>query len=159
MNAQLSTRSTRWLLLLLAAAMFLSTAAFAGKLADPVNQTSKGIAVKGYDMVAYFIDGQPAKGDQAITYEWNGATWRFASAEHRDLFASEPEKYAPQYGGYCAYGVSQGATVSFDPNAWTIVDGKLYLNLSKRIQKKWGKDIPGYIDLANQKWPNLIVSQ
>ncbi len=159
MNALLSIRSTCWLLILLVTPVFLSTSALAGKLADPVNQTSKGIAVKGYDMVAYFVDSQPTKGDPAITYEWNGATWRFASTEHRDLFANEPEKYAPQYGGYCAYGVSQGATVSFDPNAWTIVDDKLYLNLSKRIQKKWEKDIPGYIDLANQKWPDLITSQ
>lgn len=152
-------RSIWMLLALLTLPAFLATTACAGKAANPVNQTSKGIAVKGYDMVAYFADGKPAKGDKDITFEWNGATWRFANVENRDLFAADPEKYAPQYGGYCAYGVSQGATVSFDPEAWTIVDGKLYLNLSKRIQKKWENDIPGYIELADQKWPDLVAGK
>jgi len=157
MNTLLNVRNTWVLLTLLIMPVFLSSAALAGKLAKPVNQTSKGVAVKGYDMVSYFVDDQPTKGNQKITYDWNDATWRFANTDHRDLFADNPGKYAPQYGGYCAYGVSQGATVSFNPDAWTIVDDKLYLNLSKRIQKKWGKDIPGYIDSANQKWPGLIA--
>lgn len=136
---------------------FIATNSLAAKAKAPVNQTSKGIAVKGYDMVAYFIAGGKAKGDKNITHDWNGATWRFSSEENRDLFAADPEKYAPQYGGYCAYGVAKGATVSFDPDAWKIVDDKLYLNLSKSIQKKWEKDIPGYIETANSNWPGLIA--
>ncbi len=137
------------------AAVTLGTA-IAAKSVSPVNQTSKGIAVKGYDMVSYFVNGTKAKGDKTITHDWNGATWRFSSEENRDLFAGNPEKYAPQFGGYCAYGVAKGATVSFDPDAWKIVDDKLYLNLSKSIQKKWEKDIPGYIQTANANWPGLL---
>jgi len=157
MNTLLNVLNTWVLLTLLIIPIFLSGAVLADKPAKPVNQTSKGVAVKGYDMVSYFVDGQPTKGSQQITYDWNDVTWRFSSTDNRDLFADNPQKYAPQYGGYCAYGVSQGATVSFNPKAWTIVDDKLYLNLSKRIQKKWEKDIPGYIDSANQKWPGLIA--
>lgn len=137
----------------------LSTTALAGKSVNPVNQTSKGIAVKGYDMVAYFIDSQPTKGNKEITYDWNGATWHFASTENRDHFAGNPEKYAPQYGGYCAYAVSQGATATFDPKAWKIVNDKLYLNLNPKIQKRWGKDIPGYIIAADTNWPQIIAEK
>jgi len=153
------THATSVLLSLLMLLTLFSTTALAGKSVNPVNQTSKGIAVKGYDMVAYFIDSQPTKGNEEITYDWNGATWRFASAENRDHFAGNPEKYAPQYGGYCAYGVSQGATVSFAPNAWTIVDDKLYLNLNRNIQKKWGKNIQGYIIAADKNWPEIIAGK
>lgn len=146
-------------LMFLTLPIFLANNAIAGKDINPVNQSSKGIAVKGYDMVAYFVDGAPSKGNIDITHDWNGATWRFANAENRDLFAADPEKYAPQYGGYCAYGVSKGATVSFNPNAWSIVDDKLYLNLSKSIQKKWEKDIPGYIETADNNWPDILAGK
>ena len=139
--------------------IFLASKAIAAKNTNPINQTSIGIAVKGYDMVTYFINGEPSKGNKEITHEWRGSTWRFANAENHALFVADPEKYAPQYGGYCAYGVSQGATVSFDPNAWTIVDDKLYLNLSKKIQKKWEKDIPGYIESADNKWPGILAGK
>lgn len=148
-----------FLLMFLTLPALFATSAIAGKNISPINQTSKGIAVKGYDMVAYFLNGAPSKGDKTITHEWNDATWRFANAENRDLFAADPEKYAPQYGGYCAYGVSQGATVSFNPDAWTIVDDKLYLNLSKKIQKKWEKDIAGYIETADNKWPDILAGK
>jgi hypothetical protein len=84
-----------------------------------------------------------------------GATWRFASAEHRDMFAASPEQYAPRYGGYCSYAVSQGHTASIDPEAWKIVDGKLYLNYSKGVQKMWEKDQAGYIGKADANWPGL----
>ena len=114
------------------------------------------LAVKGYDTVAYFTDGKPVKGSKKFTHAWKGAEWRFASAEHRDLFAADPEKYAPQYGGYCAWAVSQGSTAGIDPKAWKIVDGKLYLNYSSKIQKKWEADIPGHIDAADGHWPKLL---
>jgi hypothetical protein len=83
------------------------------------------------------------------------ATWLFSSAENRDRFAADPQKYAPQYGGYCSYAVSQGHTASIDPEAWRVVDGKLYLNYSKGVQKKWEMDTTGYIQKADQNWPGL----
>lgn len=119
------------------------------------DKNSKGIAIKGYDTVAYFDQSQPVKGAAQFSYDWNGAKWLFSSAAHRDTFAKDPAKYAPQYGGYCAYGVSQGHAVEVDPTAWKIVDGKLYLNNSKAIQQEWFKDIPGHITEADQNWPTL----
>jgi YHS domain-containing protein len=122
---------------------------------DPVNETFLGVAVKGTDVVAYFADGRAVPGEREHSFEWKGATWRFASAEHRDLFAANPEKYAPQYGGYCAYAVSQGTTAPIDPEAWKIVDGRLYLNLDRDIQQIWEQDVPGYIAKADANWPKL----
>jgi len=124
--------------------------------ADGVIYTSWGKAIKGYDPVAYFTMSKPVEGDGDFTYKWMGATWRFASAENRDTFAGMPEKYAPQYGGYCAWAVSQGYTASIDPAAWKIVDGKLYLNYSKGVQKQWQDGgIPKLIAAANANWPKL----
>jgi YHS domain-containing protein len=114
-----------------------------------------GVAIDGIDPVAYFTDGQPVEGSSDFEYDWMGATWRFVSAAHRDQFAAEPDKYAPQYGGYCAYAVSQGATADIDPEAWRIEDGKLYLNLNKNVQSIWSKDIPGYITKADANWPKI----
>ncbi len=123
----------------------------------PVNTTLFGVAIKGYDPVAFFTDGKPLKGDAKFAHEWNGATWHFASAAHRDAFKASPEKYAPQFGGYCAWAVSQNSTASVDPeNAWKLVDGKLYLNYSRDVQKKWETDIPGNIAKAEQNWPKLL---
>ncbi|MEO8372670.1 MAG: YHS domain-containing (seleno)protein [Candidatus Solibacter sp.] len=129
--------------------------AFAEKPADPVNKNSSGVAIKGYDAVAYFIDGKPVKGSPNFTHQWNSATWQFASAEHRDEFAKAPQKYAPQYGGYCAYGVSQNHTAPIDPEAWTVIDSKLYLNYSLDVKKTWSQSVPKYIEQAERNWPNL----
>lgn len=118
-----------------------------------------GIAIRGTDTVAYFTEGQPVPGSREFAYEWQGATWLFANAKHRDLFASNPDAYAPQYGGFCAYGVSQGVLVSIVPEAWSIVDGKLYLNYSATVQQQWQEDISGYIAQANQNWPTLISNK
>lgn len=124
---------------------------------EPVNRSALGgIAIKGADPVAYFTQGKPVKGSRKFQVEWKGATWRFASARHRDLFESDPEKYAPQYGGYCAWAVSQGYTAGIDPEAWKIVDGKLYLNYSLEVQSDWEKDIPGFIRLADKNFPELV---
>jgi YHS domain-containing protein len=127
--------------------------AFAGD-ADPVNKDG-GFAIKGYDAVAYFQHGQPVKGQTQFSHEYMGARWLFSSAGNRDQFAADPGRYAPQYGGYCSYAVSQGHTAKIDPEAWKIVDGKLYLNYSKGVQKMWEKDVPGYIQKANKNWPGL----
>ncbi len=118
--------------------------------------SENGIAIKGADPVGYFKQGKVVRGSDRFSYQWNDATWHFASAENRDLFASNPEKYAPQYGGYCAWAVSQGYTAPIDPDAWKIVDGKLYLNYNKRIQRTWERDIPGNIAKADRNWPGVL---
>ena len=114
------------------------------------------MAVDGYDPVAYFTDGRPVEGSDAFETEYKGATWRFASAEHRDAFIADPAKYAPQYGGYCAWAVSQGYTAKGDPQHWRIVDGRLYLNYNADVQKKWAADIPGHISAADGNWPKVL---
>lgn len=113
-------------------------------------------ALKGYDAVSYFTDGEPAKGSAEFSLEWNGAEWRFASAKNRDLFIADPERYAPQYGGYCAWAVSQGYTAAGDPNVWQIVEGKLYVNYDRKIGEKWSASRSEFIRLANENWPNVL---
>ncbi len=126
---------------------------------DPVNQTFFGVAIRGYDPVAYFDVGRPERGRSKHSHEWMGATWRFASAERRDRFAADPERYAPRYGGYCAYAVSQGTTAPIDPEAWKIVDGRLYLNKSPRVQELWEQDVPGHIARADANWPRILAER
>jgi hypothetical protein len=138
------------------AAAWLLAGTPAAHALEPVYENWRGLAIAGYDPVAYFAEGKPVAGSSDFTTEWKGATWRFASAAHRDQFAADPVKYAPQYGGYCAWAVSQGYTASSDPDAWRIVEGKLYLNYDKDIQKKWEIDIPGNIAKANESWPKLL---
>lgn len=122
--------------------------------AEPVF-TDGGFAIRGYDPVAYFTDGRPVRGDRRFRHDWQGATWLFASAEHRDAFAGDPARYAPAYGGFCAFAVSEGKTAPIDPTAWRIVEGKLYLNYSTGIHAEWSKDIPGRITRADRNWPGL----
>jgi YHS domain-containing protein len=122
--------------------------------ADEVFRTEAG-AIRGYDPVAYFTDGKPVMGQPDIAYEWNGATWHFASVEHRALFAKDPAHYAPRYGGYCAYGTSQGYKVSTQPEAFAIVGDALYLNYNKPVQATWNKDTAGYIRTASGNWTTL----
>ena len=139
----------------LASAMATPLAAVAAQ--DPVyTGTLSDLAVSGYDPVAYFVDGKPVEGSGDHTYEWQGATWRFASPAHLDQFKADPAKYAPQFGGYCAWAVSQGYTASADPRAWKIVDGKLYLNYSLDVQKTWEQDVPGNINKATANWPTVL---
>lgn len=118
-----------------------------------------GIAIRGFDTVAYFTQMKPVKGSADISVEWNDATWLFSTQEHADLFKNDPEAYAPQYGGYCAYGVAQDYLVKIEGDQWRIEDGKLYLNYDKGVQKKWLKDIPGYIVSANGKFSELLKSE
>ncbi|MEM1206175.1 MAG: YHS domain-containing (seleno)protein [Acidobacteriota bacterium] len=147
----------RYLGATLAGAVLLLVVASSAGAVDPVN-TGRfgGVAIKGYDPVAYFEDGRPVKGDKAIKHTWRGAEWRFASEENRDRFAADPEAYAPQYGGYCAWAVAQGKTAGIDPKAWAVVDSKLYLNYSKSIQKRWEGDVEGHIRDADANWPELV---
>ncbi|MDX2250602.1 MAG: YHS domain-containing (seleno)protein [Bacteroidia bacterium] len=117
--------------------------------------STKTGAIKGYDPVAYFTEGRPVKGSDTFTFEWKGATWRFSSGENLAAFKADPAKYAPQYGGYCAYGVADGHKASITPEAFTILNGKLYLNYNKDIQDIWNKDQQGYIQTANKKWETV----
>lgn len=124
---------------------------------DPVNSTFfKGTAIHGYDPVAYFHEGKPMEGSGEYTAEYNGAAWRFVNAVHRDMFKAEPEKYAPQYGGYCAWAVAEGYTADIDPEAWTIHEGKLYLNYSLKVREQWDKDREGNIARADANWPGVL---
>ncbi|MCR9218752.1 MAG: hypothetical protein NXI21_00855 [Alphaproteobacteria bacterium] len=124
--------------------------------AEKVNQSFLGgVAIEGYDPVAYLKQGRPVEGSSDFTTQWNGAVWRFASAENRDAFSAAPETYAPAYGGYCAWAVSQGYTASIDPDAWKIVDGRLYLNYNKSIQQRWEQDVPGNIAKGDANWPEI----
>ena len=134
--------------------MAASPLAAGQKPVDPVNVNSDGVALKGHDPVAYFTAGEPAKGSEEWPYKWQGATWLFSSAENRDLFEANPEKYAPQYGGYCSYAVSKGHTAGISPAAWTIHDGKLYLN-HRFAKGKFRKDVPGNISRADENWPKI----
>lgn len=122
----------------------------------PVNTTFTGVAIKGYDPVAYFTEGKPVKGSSDFKHEWNGAEWRFASAANRDLFKEDPVKYAPQFGGYCAWAVSRGYTAGIDPDAWKIVDGRLYLNYNAKVQAQWAENVSGNIAKAEENWPKIL---
>lgn len=113
------------------------------------------LALKGYDPVAYFEQGKAVEGRKEFAWQWKEANWRFATKEHLEAFKADPERYAPQYGGYCAWAVSQGKTADIDPEAWKIVDGKLYLNYDESVQRRWEKDIPGFIRKADAAWPGL----
>ena len=142
-------------LALLASLLLLLLTAGPAVAAGPINQSIFGVAVEGTDVVAYFTDAKVVPGVKQNRYTWHGASWRFASAAHRALFAANPTKYAPQFGGYCAYGVAQGAKVGIDPQAWTIYKGKLYLNVNPEVQARWRQDIPGNLAKAAAKWPGL----
>ena len=113
-------------------------------------------AINGYDTVAYFTVGKPVMGKDAFAFEWMGAKWKFASQANLDLFRANPEKYAPQYGGYCAYGVAQGYLVKVEPEQFTVLDGKLYLNYDADVQAKWRKDPAGYIKTADALFAQLL---
>lgn len=139
-------------LVLVATAIFIH-AAWAQK--PQVFADSSG-AIRGYDPVAYFTQGAPMKGSKEFRHAWRGATWHFASEANRAKFAADPEKFAPQYGGYCAYGVALGSAPPIDPAAWSIVDGKLYLNYNLPTRATWEKDIPGYIRKADANWPGVL---
>ncbi len=155
-----SSVSRRIALALGAAALLIGGAALA---APPINTLKPGLfgghgdtAILGYDTVAYFTDGKPVKGQDIFVHEWQGAKWKFASQAHLEQFKASPEKYAPQYGGYCAYGVANDNLVSIEPDKFRIVGGKLYLNYNADVQDKWIMDIPGFIRLADAKFMSLL---
>ena len=148
---------------ILAAALAAPVAALTGFYAAKPATAAKpeifapgGQAIRGYDPVAYFTDGKPVAGNPAYTHKWKGATWSFANAANRDRFKQNPERWAPQYGGYCAYGVAQGYAVKIEVDQWSVVDGKLYLNYDRSVQRTWKRNIPRYIRAADKNWPGVL---
>ena len=126
-----------------------------GPPASAVNVDAEGVALHGHDPVAYFTDGKAVPGAARFEHQWNGARWRFSSAANRDAFAKAPDTYAPQFGGYCSWAVSRNYTADVDPNAFAVVNGKLYLNYSTDVQTRWRVDRDGNITKAEANWPGL----
>ena len=117
--------------------------------------TKSGTAISGYDAVAYFKEGQATKGTDQFVYNWNGANWYFSNQQNLDSFKTSPQKFAPQYGGYCAYGMYEGHKAPTDPNAWTIVNGKLYFNYNLEVRELWRDKKEEKIETADTKWPGI----
>ncbi|MEM0912418.1 MAG: YHS domain-containing (seleno)protein [Pseudomonadota bacterium] len=122
---------------------------------DSINVDENRLAIKGYDPVAYFTESKPVQGSATYTAQHKGATYHFASAENQSLFTGNPDKYAPQYGGYCAFGVSKEYKFDIDPTAWAVVDDKLYLNLNKKVQGRWELNTEELIAEADDIWVNI----
>jgi YHS domain-containing protein len=139
----------------LTTALALALATAAAWAAGAVNTDAQGLALQGHDPVAYFTQSKAVKGSVQWSVSHAGATYWFVNEANREAFLNAPQKYLPQYGGYCAYGVAQGAKPDIDPNAFAVVNGKLYLNLSPAIQKRWQQDVSGHIQAADAKWPEL----
>jgi hypothetical protein len=137
------------------AVMLASATAFAADI--DANADANDIAIKGYDTVAYFTMDKPVMGSNKFTATYKNSIFQFANAKHRDLFKADSAKYAPQYGGYCAMGVAMNLKFDTDPTAWKIVEGKLYLNLNKDVQKSWLKNVPGNLQTAEGNWPELKI--
>jgi len=115
----------------------------------------EGKAIKGYDPVAFFREKKAVKGREELSYTWKDAQWLFSSKENLDSFKANPEHYAPQYGGYCAYGTAQGHKAPTETDTWTIVDDKLYFNYNSKVRESWIKDTKGFIEKADKEWVNI----
>ena len=114
-----------------------------------------GKAIKGYDPVAFFKESKPVKGADSLNYTWKEATWLFSNRQNLEAFKADPDKYAPQYGGYCAYGLSQGHKAPTQTDTWTVVNDKLYFNYNSKVKELWTKDQPALIKTADEKWPEI----
>jgi YHS domain-containing protein len=117
-----------------------------------VNTTAENVAIKGFDTVAYFAENGAIQGKPEFEFVWKGAKWLFANAENLEKFKANPEQFAPQFGGYCSFAVSKGYTADGDPNAWKIVDGKLYLNYSPKVKEMWEKEQEQRIKDGEKNW-------
>ena len=144
--------------LCLIAALTLATPAPAAEVREPEIWTDMhGRALKGYDPVAYHLERRPVQGTQDFAYEWKGAEWWFSSAENRDRFIADPDRWAPQFGGYCAWGIAKDRVVGINPTIFRIFDDKLYLNLNMKVHKEWLGKHGSFIARANNKWPEILV--
>ena len=130
-------------------------------LSDKASGKSSGydVAIKGYDSVAFFKAGKAVRGNSAFSYNWHGKTWYFADKKNRALFADNPEKYAPQYDGYCAWAMTESRKAHTDPEVWKVVNGRLFLNCSRSAYEKWSRDIPGNIEKADKNWSKMQKQQ
>ena len=120
---------------------------------------SNGVAIKGYDPVAFFKENKPVRGKDDLRFEYKGSTFVFANADNRAAFAADPEKYAPQYGGYCAFGTARGYKADIDPSTFTVIDGRLYLNYNTQVQREWAADTNRFIRQANERWPTVSKTE
>ena len=149
-----SLSSAVWILMNFSLALLLLT----GFSVIAAGESPAGnVAIKGYDPVSYFKAGKALKGNESFSFRWHNMTWYFINIENMDLFANSPEKYAPQYDGYCAWAMAEARKAQTDPEVWKIVGGKLYLNCSKTAYEKWSRDIPGNIKKADENWLKINI--
>jgi YHS domain-containing protein len=147
-------RDTAFALLIVVLGLGIAGTTIAGTDSPvPAVNAEQGIGLKGYDPFAYFINGAPTKGSERYSFAWKGVTYRFASAGNLEKFKADPEKYLPQYGGYCAYAMSRDRIADIDPSRWAIVNGKLYLNNGFVAEKLWSLNKSGNIVSADHNWP------
>lgn len=140
-----------------AATPFVAFSARMAAAREPLTyQTGGGVAINGYDPVAYFSDEKPVQGSAAHATDYKEASWQFSSAGNLETFLTDPEKYGSEYGGYCAWAASQGYLAPTDPDAWTVHKGKLYLNANKRIRRRWLRDVDGNIAKGDANWPGIL---
>ena len=137
-------------------AVVMAMPVIAGNPQKPINTGANHAAIKGYDTVAYFTEGQPMKGKPELAYSWNDAQWHFTNASHRDLFVADPERYVPQFGGFCSMALVVGKVKDIDPEAWTIVDGKLYLNFTRAFRDKFRHNATANIKKAEENWTKAL---
>lgn len=153
--AQTESRVSTRMLIRASAVIWVSTVLMLSNAVAGEFFERKGVAIDGFDAVAYFTQNKAVRGSKAFTSSYKGSLFYFSSAAHRDLFAANPEKFAPQYNGFCAYGVAKGTKASIEGERFAIVDGKLYLNYNGQIQATWNQDIPAHIRQADKNWPAL----
>ncbi|MCA1754032.1 MAG: YHS domain-containing protein [Spirochaeta sp.] len=156
-NGTLSTpaRAARVVLVAMTLIFLPTVWALAGGQHEGVINTTEGVAIEGYDAVAYHTLGEPTEGSPQFSAEWDGATWHFSSAENQELFAADPERYAPHYGGYCSQAAAQDQVAAGDPEIWTIEEGRLFLNYNSRYQRRFRSELTENIAKADANWPAL----
>jgi YHS domain-containing protein len=152
MNTFTPTSRLTGLLTAPAVLCFLATAAWSGEFYE-----KNGVAITGHDPVAYFSENKPVAGSVDHAFEYKGSKFLFSSKANMETFAADPQRYAPQYGGFCAFGTAGGYKAAIDPAAFTIVDGKLYLNYSLDVRTQWSADVPGFIAKADKNWPEVSI--
>lgn len=136
-------------------ALFLFISAISLKAQKSEIFAPAGKAIKGYDVVAFFTEAKPIMGADSLSYVYKGANWQFSTAENLKKFKLNPEKYEPQFGGYCAYGMADGHKAPTQTETWAIVEGKLYFNYNPKVKEMWNKNQPAFIEKANSLWPTL----
>lgn len=152
----LTRRATLALFATAAPAAVLSGLPTPARAAEPMVYQRRGRAIRGTDPVAYFTQGRPVDGARGITFDWNGATWHFASDANRAMFAADPDRYAPAFGGYCAWAAAQGYVAATRPEAWSIYEGRLYLNANLNVRSMWEAGLPTIIAQGEANWPAIL---